>query len=112
MEIPKTVGRPKFWGHEAPFGGGPAPRTKTCQSTLPEVLYSGCLSLKQAFKFQIGFFFIEKNYFHIDIISGWMEKICQKCLDRFVIYVTTNQYKLPAIRSIFASIPLIGKVIT
>ena len=79
---------------------------------LPEVLYSSCLSLEQAFKFQIRFFFIEKNYFHIDIISGWMEKICQKCLDRFVIYVTTNQYKLPAIRSIFASIPLIGKVIT
>ena len=79
---------------------------------LPEVLYSSCLSLEQAFKFQIRFFFIEKNYFHIDIISGWMEKICQKCLDRFVIYVSTNQYKLPAIRSIFASIPLIGKVIT
>ena len=84
-------------------------KIKIKNTFLPEVLYSSCLSLEQAFKFQIRFFFIEKNYFHIDIISGWMEKICQKCLDRFVIYVTTNQYKLPAIRSIFASIPLIGK---
>ena len=87
-------------------------KIKIKNTFLPEVLYSSCLSLEQAFKFQIRFFFIEKNYFHIDIISGWMEKICQKCLDRFVIYVSTNQYKLPAIRSIFASIPLIGKVIT
>ena len=87
-------------------------KIKLKNTFLPEVLYSSCLSLEQAFKFQIRFFFIEKNYFHIDIISGWMEKICQKCLDRFVIYVSTNQYKLPAIRSIFASIPLIGKVIT
>ena len=64
--------------------------------------------------FDQGFLKIKKknpsiHSFSNIFLPGWMEKICQESSHSLVIDVSTNNYKLSAIRFIFSSVPTMKK---
>lgn len=78
---------------------------RLCLKIVPEILDSCGFPFEQAFEFQIGFLFIEKNHFNIHVVSGGMEKVGEESRHRLVIDVATNNDKLTAIWFILSSIP-------